>query len=102
MSDVTELAKKTNKTKSQVYYLARKLGRLPTEEEMLEVKMGRPRGRPVYYLSDKDEDIRELAKRTGRNRMTIYKQCWELGRMPTEEEVLSVKRGRKLKYKKGD
>ena len=38
-----ELAKKTNRCNSAIYRLARKLGRLPTEEEVLNRQVGRPR-----------------------------------------------------------
>lgn len=40
---VEELAKKTNRCNSAIYRLARKLGRLPTEEEVLNRQVGRPR-----------------------------------------------------------
>lgn len=43
MSPVEELAKKTNRSKVVIYNLAKKLGRLPTEKEVLERKNGRPR-----------------------------------------------------------
>ena len=90
MSDIQELAKMTGCTTSRVYYLARKLGRLPTEEEMLSVKRGRRIGSPVH----------DLAKKTGRSRQSIYNLAWKLGRLPTEEEVLNRKQGRKPKYTK--
>ena len=48
--------------------------------------------------------VEELAKKTGRSRVTIYnimKKLNEQGiyRLPTEEEVLSRKAGRPRKYK---
>ena len=93
MSYVSELAKMTNRSEGQVYYLARKLGRLPTVDEVLNVKNGRPK-------KQRTDDIKELAEATGRSRMTVYKFYWKLGRLPTKEELLSSKRGRKPKYKK--
>ena len=42
-SPIEILAEKAGKTKQAIYYLARKLGRLPTEEEVMSVKNGRPR-----------------------------------------------------------
>jgi predicted DNA-binding transcriptional regulator AlpA len=90
MSDIQELAKMTGCTESRVYYLARKLGRLPTMKEVLAVKRGRRTGSPVH----------DLAEKTGRSRQTIYNLSWKLGRLPTEEEVLSIKQGRKPKYTK--
>lgn len=43
MTDIEELAKKTNRSYVVVYKVARKLGRVPTEEEILNRKPGRPR-----------------------------------------------------------
>lgn len=43
---VEELAKKCNRSKSAIYLLAKRLGRLPTEEEVLNRKVGRPK---KYY-----------------------------------------------------
>lgn len=40
---VKELAEKTNKSQVVIYRLARKLGRIPTEDEVLNRKVGRPR-----------------------------------------------------------
>ena len=37
------LAEKTGRSRMTIYSLARKLGRLPTEEEVLNQKRGRPR-----------------------------------------------------------
>ena len=44
---VKELAKKANVTEARVYQLAKKLGRLPTVEE-IESRKGK-RGRPIKY-----------------------------------------------------
>ena len=93
MSEVQELARITKRSPSQIYYLAKKLGRLPTLEEIVSVKVGRPRKR-------RSDDIALLAKKTGRTRQTIYNYSWKLGRLPTEEEVLNRKLGRKPKYTK--
>ena len=91
MSEVEELARMTGRSSGAIYYLARKLGRLPTLAELEQVKMGRPRKR-------RSDDIALLAKQTGRSRQTIYNYYWELGRLPTKEEVLNRKLGRKPKY----
>jgi len=91
MSEVEELARMTDRSPAQIYYLAKKLGRLPTLTEVQEVKTGRPRKR-------RSDDIAGLAKKTGRSRQTIYNIYWQLGRMPTEDEVLNRKLGRKPKY----
>lgn len=40
---VKELAEASGKSRESIYKLARKLGRLPTLEEVIAVKMGRPR-----------------------------------------------------------
>ena len=37
-----ELADKTGKTRSSIYYLARKLGRKPTLQDIQNIKLGRP------------------------------------------------------------
>lgn len=42
--------------------------------------------------------VKELAELTGRSRTTIYNIARKLHRMPTVEEVLSVKMGRPRKY----
>lgn len=42
--------------------------------------------------------IQELALKTERSQVTIYKIAKRLGRIPTEEEVLSRKAGRPRKY----
>ncbi len=42
MSAVKELAIKCKRSQVVIYALAKKLGRLPTEEEVLERKTGRP------------------------------------------------------------
>lgn len=42
--------------------------------------------------------IQELALNTGRSQVTIYKILKQLHRLPTEEEVLSRRRGRPRKY----
>mgnify|MGYP001041027054 CR=1 FL=1 len=39
---VKELSEKTGKSQAAIYNLARKLGRLPTEKEILSQKSGRP------------------------------------------------------------
>lgn len=38
--------------------------------------------------------VAELAKMTGRSRVTIYKLCKRLKRKPTVEEILNRKNGR--------
>lgn len=43
---IDELVKKTGKSKVTIYKVARKLGRIPTEEEVLNRSVGRPR---KYY-----------------------------------------------------
>ena len=43
---VAELAEKCNRSKAAIYLLAKRLGRLPTEEEVLNRKVGRPK---KYY-----------------------------------------------------
>lgn len=42
--------------------------------------------------------IEELAKKTNRSRVTIYRVAKRLGRIPTENEVLNRKVGRPRKY----
>ena len=42
MSKVEELAKETGKSKVVIYKLATRLGRLPSKEEVLNRKNGRP------------------------------------------------------------
>ena len=44
-------------------------------------------------------EIKQLAKKCNKSEMAIYRLAKKLGRLPTEEEVLSVKRGRPQKYK---
>lgn len=44
-------------------------------------------------------NVKELAKRCNRSETAIYNMAKKLGRLPTEEEVLAVKRGRPNKYK---
>lgn len=43
MCEIEQLAIKTKRSKTCIYNLARKLGRVPTEEEVLNRKNGRPR-----------------------------------------------------------
>lgn len=43
MNIFDELASKTKRSKVVIYKLARKLGRVPTEEEILNRSVGRPR-----------------------------------------------------------
>jgi hypothetical protein len=47
---------------------------------------------------EKENPVNILAKKTGRSRMAIYNLAKKLGRLPTEEEVLSQKVGRPRKY----
>lgn len=42
--------------------------------------------------------IKELAETTGKTQVAIYNLAKKLGRKPTIEEIMSVKRGRKCKY----
>ena len=42
--------------------------------------------------------VKELATKCSRSEMTIYRWAKKLGRLPTEEEVLSAKKGRPQKY----
>jgi transposase len=49
-------------------------------------------------MEDKTLTVKELAKRTGKAPTTIYSMIQRIGRMPTEQEVLAVKRGRPNKY----
>jgi len=91
MSEVSELAKMTKRTEASIYYLARKLGRLPTVNEVIQIKQKRPLN---SYA------IEKLSEETGRCRTSIYNLKRKLGRLPTAEEVLKNKRGRKLKYVK--
>lgn len=51
---VQELAEKTNVTEARVYQLAKKLGRLPTVEE-IESRKGK-RGRPPKYKQEEDDE----------------------------------------------
>ena len=51
---VKELAEQTNVTRARVYQLAKKLGRLPTVEE-IESRKGK-RGRPPKYESSDLEE----------------------------------------------
>lgn len=46
---VEELAKKCNRSYVVIYKLAKRLGRLPTEEEVLNRKVGRP----IKYYKEK-------------------------------------------------
>lgn len=43
---VAELAEKCNRSRQAIYLLAKRLGRLPTEEEVIKRKAGRPK---KYY-----------------------------------------------------
>ena len=43
--------------------------------------------------------VKELAKKCNRSETAIYNMARKLGRLPTEEEVMSTKRGRPQKYK---
>lgn len=49
-----ELAEATNVTERRVYQIAKKLGRLPTVEE-IESRKGK-RGRPPKYITREDND----------------------------------------------
>lgn len=40
----------------------------------------------------------ELAIKTGKSRVVIYKVARRLGRIPTEEEIINRKTGRPSKY----
>lgn len=51
---VQELAEKTNVTEARVYQIAKKLGRLPTVEE-IELRKGK-RGRPQKYKWEADNE----------------------------------------------
>lgn len=42
--------------------------------------------------------IQELALKTGRSQVTIYKIAKRLGRIPTIEEIVNRKAGRPRKY----
>lgn len=42
--------------------------------------------------------IEELAKETGKSRVTIYKVAKRLGRIPTIEEIMNRQTGRPKKY----
>lgn len=43
--------------------------------------------------------IKELASVSGKTQMSVYNLAKKLGRIPTLDEVVSVKRGRPKKYK---
>lgn len=45
-----------------------------------------------------DLTIKELAEMSGKSKVSVYKLARKLGRKPTLEEVVSVKRGRISKY----
>lgn len=47
---------------------------------------------------DKKFSIAEIAKITGKSKVTVYKLARKLGRVPTIEEVLNRKNGRPTKY----
>lgn len=47
-------------------------------------------------------DVEELAKMSGKSKVSVYALCKKLGRLPTLEEVKAVKVGRPPKYTKGD
>ena len=51
---VQELAEKTNVTEARVYQIAKRLGRLPTVEE-IESRKGK-RGRPKKYEWEENDD----------------------------------------------
>ena len=51
---VQELAEKSNVTERRVYQLAKKLGRLPTIEE-IEARKGK-RGRPKKYMWEEEDE----------------------------------------------
>ena len=51
---VQEIAKEANVTEARVYQLAKKLGRLPTVEE-IESRKGK-RGRPKKYEWEEDDE----------------------------------------------
>ena len=62
---VQELAEQTNVTERRVYQIAKKLGRLPTIEE-IEERKGK-RGRPKKYKwEEDDEELYYLRKRNQR------------------------------------
>ena len=52
----------------------------------------------VFFSKEDKNPIVVLAEKTGRSRMTIYYIARKLGRLPTEEEVMSQKKGRPRKY----
>lgn len=43
--------------------------------------------------------VKEMANKTGKSTVVIYRLIKRLGRMPTVEEVMNRKNGRPLKYK---
>lgn len=42
--------------------------------------------------------IKELVENSGKSKVSVYALAKKLGRIPTFEEVMSVKRGRPPKY----
>ena len=52
----------------------------------------------VYNQGGANMTVKELATKCSRSEMTIYRWAKKLGRLPTEEEVLSAKKGRPQKY----
>lgn len=50
MGEVDALVKKTGKSRSTIYKLAKRFGRLPTVEEVL----NRKNGRPIKYKSKEE------------------------------------------------
>lgn len=45
-----------------------------------------------------DLTISELAEKSGKSKVAVYNLAKKLGRKPTLEEIVSVKRGRISKY----
>ena len=50
-------------------------------------------------MEEKKMTIAELAAASGKSKTAVYNLAKKLGRLPTLEEVQSVKRGAPVKYK---
>lgn len=85
--DYDYLMKETGRTYNTINKYYHKLGRMPTVEELMSVKIGRKRKCEIE--NDEQISTKELAKKFNVTINIIYYLENKLGRVPTEEDILN-------------
>ncbi len=56
---IKEIAEMANVPKWKVYYICKRLGRVPTVEEVRDYKADKSVGRPIKYQLEDSEDVKK-------------------------------------------